>query len=375
MQLNLNELQHLNNAAPSLTLPSNFQLPSFGEFVPLVGVHDEYQTNFGDLGAQLLAAGILDPEAVSPDATTAKQVVEQGLREWFMKRIGPLQYMRFDVQVLDAENANGRVKDGQWNDSVAFNGPALAFTGDVAEMRLVEKIALSVEAKHPGLFLAAFSELTEASYRTIELQHPERILESQASYSLWGDDIHSITDEDAADALVERFGEDGEDHGEYHSPDAMLKAYGNGLCFAITRVGQARKKRRKYPDQKLKKLARDGDLMIAEIASALLNLRKVRRRIDELGASLALAHENGSQPLYVGCILLFSGDDRETQFMDDEAQQLFECGEGTDLYAIESLPTTATELKTRFVQLDALLDLIAQMDALIPKISYPMEDK
>ena len=367
MQININERQHIEAAIPSLQFPTNFQLPSLSEFIPRKAEHIEYQTNFGILGQELLEAGIIKPDTVSLDATTAKQVVEQGLRAWFMQRIGHLQHMRFDVKVVDAEYANAFAKDGEFN-NLSFDGAALAITGDVTEIRFVERIARAVESKVPELFLTAFRELIDAGYRTIEFSHPERILETEAAYSLWGNDINSVTDEEARDELVERYGEEVESN--YYMPDQMLEAFGNGFCLNITRVGMPRKKQRSFPDLKLKKLAKDKDPMISGIATRLLNLRKARQRIMDLDAGFKTAVEYEARPLYASCILLFNGNDRETQFMDDEHQHLMENGEGTELYALEQLPATAAMLRTRFQQLDALLNLIAQMDALIPAISY-----
>jgi PRTRC genetic system protein F len=366
MQLNLNELLHLQNAIPSLSLPTNFQLPTLHDSIPRQGQYVNYHTDFAELGQQLLVAGVINPDSVSDDATTAKQIVEQGLRAWFMQRIGRLNHMRFDVRVVDAENANAAAKDGGWEDQT-FDGAAVSLTGDVAEMRLVKDIAHHVESKVPDLFLTAFTELTEASYRTIEIHHPQRILEMEAAYSLWGNDIHSVTDDEAREELLERYGE--EETTGYYMPDQMLEAFGNGFCLDITRKGP-KKKRRRFPELRLKKLAKDEDSTVAGIASQLLTLRRARKRVKDLGAGFNQAEQCGARPIYVGCILLFSGDDRETHFMDDEHQHLMETGEGTELYALDQLPATASELKTHFQKLDALFDLIAQMDALIPKISY-----
>jgi PRTRC genetic system protein F len=365
MQLNSNELFHLQTAIPSL--PTNFQLPSLHESIPRKAQHINYHTDFGSLGLQLLMAGIIDPDSVSDEAATPKQIVEQGLRAWFMRRIGNLHHMRFDVRVLDAEHANAAKRDGHW-ENLTFDGAAVALIGDVAEMRFVEDIARHVEEQVPELFLTAFTELAEASYRTVEIHQPIRILEMEASYSLWGNDLWSVTDEEARDELLERYGE--EETTDYYMPDQMLEAFGNGFCFSGTRNGKPVKKHRKFPDLKLKKLARHEDSTVAGIARQLLNLRRARKRVADLGASFAQADQYGARPYYASSILLFRGDDRETHFMDDEHQHLMESGEGTDMYAIEQLPATAAELKTHFQKLDALFDLIAQMDALIPKISY-----
>jgi PRTRC genetic system protein F len=369
MQLNANELFYLENAIPSLPLPTYFLVPTLHEAIPRMAEHISYQTDFATLGQELLTAGIINPDAIAEDTTTAKQVVEQGLRAWFMPRIGRLNHMRFDVRVVDAENANAAAKDGGW-ENLEFDGAAVSISGDIAEMRFVKDIALHVEQRVPELFLTAFTELTAASYKTVDIHHPERILEMEAAYSLWGNDIHSVTDAEAREELIERYGE--EETPDYYMPDQMLEAFGNGYCMDITRKGPM-KKRRRFPELKLKKLAKSEDAIVAGIASQLLNLRRARKRVDDLEASFSQARESNARPMYVGCILLFSGDDRETHFMDDEHQHLMETGDGTELYAIDQLPATAADLKTHFQKLDALFDLIAQMDALIPKLSYPYD--
>ena len=369
MQLNSTELLQVKNAIPSHSLPTNFQIPALHESIPRLGQYINYHTDFSVLGQQLLEAGIISPHDVKDDAITPKQIVEQGLRAWFMERIGQLHYMRFDVRILDAETANAAVKDDQW-EGLTFDRAAVALSGDIAEIRVVKDIALHVESKVPGLFLTAFTELTEASYQTVEISHPLRILEMEAAYSLWGDDISSIKDTDARESLIERFGDDGVES-DYYMPDQMLEAFGNGFCLLVNRNGKAKKKRRRFPDLELKKLAKDEDQKIAGIASQLLNLRRAQKRVKELGASFNQADQWNARPMYVGCILLFSGDDRETHFMDDEHQHLMETGEGTAMYAIDQLPMTAADLKNYFKKLDAMFDLLAQMDTLIPKISYP----
>lgn len=367
MQLNSTELQHIENAIPSRSLPTTFQLPALHESIPRSAVYAHYQTNFGALGMQLLAAGVIDPDTIPEDALTPSLIVEKGLQAWFAKRIGRLQHIRVDAKLFDTENANAAAQSEHW-EGVSFTGPALALTGSTTDIRYVKDIALHVQSKVPDLFLTAFTELVEAGYRTVELQNPSRILQQQASYSLWGNDIFSVEDEEAAEALAERHGEDGET--DYYMPDAMLEAFGNGYCFNIARCGKKAKKVRKFPDLMLKKLSTHEDGTVAAIAAGLLKLRQCVAQADKLGAYLEHAPGYDAQPLYVGCILLFSGDDREIHFMDDEGQELFENGLGSEMYCIEQLPSTAPEIKSYFQKFDALLDLVSQMDALIPILSY-----
>jgi PRTRC genetic system protein F len=366
MQLNSLELQQLENAIPSRTFNAGFQLPTLNNAIPRTAAYTPYQTNFGTLGMQLLAAGVIDPETIPEDAVSPALVVEQGLKAWFAKRIGQFQHMRVDAKLLDAESANDEAESNHWED-ISFTGAAIALTGGTTEIRYVKDIALHVEKQVPDLFLTVFTEVMAAGYRTIELQQPCRILDQTAAYSLWDTDIYSVTDEEAAESLAERYGEV---DGDYYMPDAMLEAFGNGYCFNITRIGKKSRKVRKFPTLLLKKLRKHQDQTVAAMASGLLNLRDATRRADKLAAHLQRPGNYDAQPLYVGCILLFSGDDREDQFMDDDGRQLWDNGLGSEIHAMEQLPATVADMKTYFQQLDALLDLAGKIDALIPIISY-----
>lgn len=373
MQLNDTELRLIESAIPSESLPTIFQLPALHPAIPRVADYVKYPTDFATLGRELLAAQVIDPADVGDDALTPKKIVEDGLKAWFMRRIGLMHHVRFDVAVVDAEHANAYVSDFE-SGPTHFVDAALAFTGDVAEMRYVEKIARAVEAVVPGLFLVAYTELIEAGYLTVEIHCPQRVIEMEMAYSLWGNDITSVTDEEARECLEERYGEE-VDSSDYYMPDTVLRALGNGFCYDIARRGQKRKKPRRFSDLQLKKLAKHENVTVADIAAGLLNLRKARTRVSRLGAQMPHTSMMGGRPQYVSSIIFFNEDDRVLQFMDDEHQHLMETGEGTDLYAIEQLPTTAAELKTYFQKLDALFGLIAQMDALIPKISYTLDQE
>ncbi|WP_426172522.1 PRTRC system protein F [Pseudoduganella sp. R-34] len=369
MQLNETEMRLLQGAIPQQSLPTLFQVPSIHASVPRHATQLRYQTDFTDLARQLLKAGVIDPEDIPTTASTPAQIVGEGVGAWFNRRINGLQHMRFDIEILDAECASN-LFDGHVSSDLTFESAVLTITGSGAELRYVEDIARRLEAKVPGLFLTAFSELVAASYKSIEIQHPERILEGETSYSLWGDDIWSVTDEEAREQLIERYGDEEDVNIEIFMPDAILEAYGNGFCFDICRESRRPKKLPEFSDQKLSDLARSSDNEVASVATRLLSLRQAFKRVVDLKARLKLPEGFEGRSLYVGCILLFNADDRCSQFQDQEGQYLFESGEGTDLHAAEQLPKTATQLKKYFQKLDALFDLIAQIDALIPAISY-----
>lgn len=370
MQLNNTEMGLLEGAVPTQSLPTLFQLPVLHESVPRTALMVHYKSDFSQLGRNLLDAEIINPDDISDEAGTPQQVVAEGLRAWFMRRIGGLHHMRFDVQVLDAESANEEVEHPDWNGRI-FTGPTLAIRGAETELRFVEDIARSIEKLVPGLFLTAYTELVAASYRTVEVQHPERILENETSYSLWSNDIHSVTDEEARQELEERFGHEDEADIDRYMPGAILEAYGNGFCFSMTmndRPKPSKKRRPRFSNRKLRNLARRSNKHVAAIAKGLLGLRRAALRVENLDARLPST--DGLRCYWVASILLFNDDDRCSQYMDQEGQYLWENGDGTDLHSIEQLPETASELAIYFDNLDALFDLVSHMDALIPSLSY-----
>jgi PRTRC genetic system protein F len=362
MQLNLIEQGLLQAVIPAQSLPTLFQLPALHESVPRIADFVRYQSDFNDLARNLVELGIINHADLSDDVVTPQQVIAEGLGAWFGRRISRLEHMRFDVEILDADTANSAIQHENWT-RASFTAPAMAIKGGTAQLRYVEDYARYVEKQVPGLFLAAYTELVSAGYRTIEVQHPLRILENETAYSLWGDDMYSVKDEDARIELVDRFGD--EIDIEYYMPKAVIEAYGKGFCFDY-----GRRKRVVFSKRKLRKLSRHQNKRVASIAAGLLALRGAAARVKALEARFDQTDSHGLRSLWVACILIFNNDDRVSQYMDQEGQYLWENGEGTDYHAVEELPTSVSELKTYFEKLDALFELIARMDALIPKISY-----
>lgn len=370
MQLNIEEMRLIEGVVPAPNLPSLFQIPGIHESVPRRTTLVKFETDFVELARNLLDAEVINPDDLSDEVTSPRHIVDEGLRAWFMRRIGGIENIRFDIQIVDATEANSMVRSSNDSDNWTggeFTGPTFAVMGAQTDLRYVEDVARLVEKVVPGLFLTAFGEMVSAGYQTVEFSHPGRVLENEAQYALWEEDIYSVEDESAREALLDRYGED---CGDYYMPDQMLEAYGNGFCLDIVRNGRSKPRRPRFSTRKLKKLSRHQNKKVASIAAALLNLRRAVARVKALGATFNSASSQGLDPLYVGTVIFFNNDDRCSHFADQGAQFLFENGEGTDLHAIEQLPTSAAELKTYFQNLDALFGLIAQMDALIPAISY-----
>jgi PRTRC genetic system protein F len=369
MQLNHAEMGVLHDAMPPQQFPSLFHIPTLHASVPRTAKLLRYETNFLEFARLLVDAGIVIADQLPDDVATPGQVVQEGLRAWFQPRIGGLQHMRFDVSVIDIATANTSFGDGQmgWT---CTQGPVVTIVGSTTDLRYVEDIARAVEKQVPGLFLCAYTELIKASYRTIDIQSPEEVLENETAYSLWDTDLGSVTNVEAREALQDRFGDDDEINLDDYMPKAIAEAYGNGFCFSYTPEGEARKKVEKFSNNKLKKLGRSGNQAVASIANGLLALRKAAQRVERLGARFTLPDGFEGRALYRASLLMFNDDVRCSHYRDQEGQYLWENGEGTDLHALEELPATADALKYSFQKFDALFDLIATMDALIPIISY-----
>jgi PRTRC genetic system protein F len=370
MQLNLNEIRLLQGAVPTQSVSAPFRLPTLHNKVPLKATLFEGNTSYSSFGRALVEAGVINPETLPETVATPKDVVEQGLGQWFRQRIDQLQHMQFDVHVLDAESANAHICEDAWHDPKKFDAFVFSVKGRHCDRRYAKPIAVSIEKKAPGLFLAAFEDLIHASWRTLSIHSPQQVLEQTACFRFWDCDWSEIpTDKEALPDLIDRYGS--EEEAKHYLPSVVQKAYGEGYCFSP--FGQ---KRRKKPlsTRKRRKLMRSPDKKIARLATQYDAFLQARQRVEMLDARLPDTSAIGLHDIWATCQILFDNDELCLEFVDEHGQMIWESNESTDFLAIEQMPTAAADLKSYFQKLDAVFQMIIQMDALIPLISVSEEN-
>lgn len=362
MKITNTEMRLLDSATFPPMPATAFQLPTLNYNIP---AHAEMVTAVSDysaLATALLDAGVIDPADIPDSVGNAAQIVSHGLAAWFKPRISGLNYMRFDVALYDAEAANCYVKDMWLDASTEFTSFALAFEGsDNSPFFYVENTAKKIEALAPGLFLTAFSTLTHASWRTIDVRCPEAIL-SNVTYQLWECDLSEVTtDEAAMEAVIERFGET--EASDEYLPSKLIPGFGDGYCFTKFSTTKHLSK------AALKELVKSGDALVAEVAARTLELSASIERVTKLDIGLPGVGSLQAHSISVGCTMLFREDPVVLQYVDDEVNDAYNAGDATELIGIESIPMTAAELKSYFFKLDLCLAVVRQINALIPLLA------
>jgi PRTRC genetic system protein F len=340
MKITNTEMRLLDSATFPPMPATAFQLPSLNCNIPVEAEMVTAVSDYSALATALLDAGVIDPADIPDAVGNAAQIVNHGLAAWFKPRISGLKYMRFDVNLYDAE---------------AFEG------SHESPFFYVENTAKKIEALAPGLFLTAFSTLTHASWRTIDVRCPEAIL-NNVTYHLWECDLSEVTtDEAAMEAVIERFGET--EASDEYLPSKVIPGFGDGYCFT------------KFSDTKhlskaaLKKLAKSEDSLVAEIAAKTLELNANIEKIKKLETGLPGVADLQAHSISVGCTMLFREDPVVLQYVDDEVNDAYNAGDATEMIGIESIPMTAAELKTFFSKLDLCLAVVRQINALIPLLA------
>jgi PRTRC genetic system protein F len=362
MKITNTEMRLLDSATFPPMPATAFQLPSLNCNIPVQAEMVTAVSDYSALATALLDAGVIDPADIPDTVGNAAQIVNHGLAAWFKPRISGLNYMRFDVALYDAEAANGFVKEMYLDASTEFTSFALAFEGShESPFFYVENTAKKIEALAPGLFLTAFSTLTHASWRTIDVRCPEAIL-NNVTYQLWECDLSEVTtDEAAMEAVIERFGET--EASDEYLPSKVIPGFGDGYCFTKFSKTKHLKK------AALKKLAKSENALVAEIAAKTLELNANIEKVKKFDTGLPGVADLQAHSISVGCTMLFRDDPVVLQYVDDEVNDAYNAGDATELIGIESIPTTAAELKTYFSKLDLCLAVVRQINALIPLLA------
>lgn len=362
MQLNPLEMRLLQGASPTQQMPAMaFQLPSIGAAVPHYAEIVNREIDYSTITKSLLEAEVIDPEMISTDASTPKCILEQGLKAWFKERTERIKFINFDVHIFDAVSASEIQHAYSDDEPHVYEGWVFALSGHAtSELRCAERIAVELETKCPGLFYTAFSAMERAGWKSIGLRTPLEIIESTASWMLWEGDLSEIpTDADAMEYLVDRYG----DEAERYLPSTLMKVWGEGFC--LPRKGQ-----KAFPNRKINKLCKSDDHQVSAIAQQLVKLREAAQYVSECGAEMpGLENVQGDQ-LFTGCAIAFNTDDRYTEWIDAHVNGMYESGEYTEFLQIGELPSAPDELDSYFLKLDAMFRLIAEIDALIPLLTY-----
>lgn len=351
-----------NNNAISAALQS-FQLPSIHVGVPRIALYSKQFQDISVFALALFEAGIIDPNDIQDEATTAHEIIEAGLGAWLDRRTNDLKVLKFSMHLLDANSMNGFYESLDNNENCYVTGYGLQIMGSSSECRTLEKPAFKLESAKKGLFKIALDAVVRASYLSIEIIHPYEMLDNFARE--WEDDGLAIPqDEDVRDLLIDRYGDSAEV--DEYLPSAIVSMLGGDLCLPICRP----KNEKLLNQRQLRNFAsrtRDGESAAVATQTALLldaieQAKAVNAFLPDYGNAYAMCIERC-------CCLMYTADDRVFEMLDEVTEQAYQCGEATECIGLAELPTNPEDLRHYFFKLDLSFNVLRHMDTLISMIS------
>lgn len=181
------------------------------------------------------------------------QAVGQALFSWIARQSGSLNRLCFRPYLLDAQAVKEQIMYQENSSEFEVSSPLyLGIETPEDHVYVIGERATALMQAHPRLLVSALVLINRASFRTLYMRTPDDLL---AMFSQWHwDGDPSCNDEDAVDALKDRFGEEPENYQHYLPsvvraelcPDSML----------VGRYDMRRHKWRSFPSLGIQTLRR-----------------------------------------------------------------------------------------------------------------------
>lgn len=360
------------------------QLPKISQQIPLKVVLVQSAIDDTSYVRTLLDIGVIDPDKISDNAGTPRDILKQGLAAWFKERRKGLEYINFELGIVSPDTARDFVKNSDWGrESEPITRPCLAIRQYGQEnCQSMRYAAEQLEKTVPGLFRIVLRLIEQSSYRTIFIRTPDELWHHYC-YNWYGTDASETYTDDhleaIREALTERLGD--EDSIEEYMPEKKRKLFG------VEHWGHTPGQPAQRNDMTVKELEVISQSPVSSLAQRVAAEAAVLQRLlDEANATDAklpqLDNFGGSQCLYSGCCLQFADDPDVWQTLDDLGEMMMNAGDNCEYYGLEQLPETSEELAAFFKKLDIAFSLLRQMDKVIGLIAderdyeqgFPEED-
>ena len=341
-------------------------LPSFSTEVPgAVRLKWREDVHLSDLVLKHFQYGPLRAGDVH-DPADAGDAFQQAFHAWTQRQYGRLCRLRFTPLLFDA-HAVRDVLDGLSNGN-NDDDPTPLFFGFGLEEEWVYSLEGAIEtlrSAHPLLFRTVMAALYRASTRTMFIRLPDWFMHE---FSCWyWDGDPNISDEDADEALKERFEDDTETRSAY-LPSVVRPQLCPDDADPCAFSGGKWRERRTLTDPDLLRLRARSRGIPRRVCTELLKLRALMRR----SRTRDLFHVSyTANPVYALCSVIvgdnqFVGDLLDCHF-DNEGQS----GDATTYSGFSRLASTAKDIRRQYTDLALAFRILTHLDRLLALVSQP----
>ncbi|MCR4470093.1 PRTRC system protein F [Burkholderia sp. SCN-KJ] len=355
-------------AAPARRRPAAdlLTLPSFSTEVPgAVRLKWREDVNLSDLVLKHFQYGPLRAGDVH-DPADAGDAFQQAFHAWTRRQYGRLSRLRFTPHLFDA-HAVRDVLDALGNGN-NDDDPTPLFFGFGLEDEWVYSLEGAIEtlrSAHPLLFRTVMGALYRASARTMFIRLPDWFI---YEFSCWyWDGDPNISDEDADEALKERFEDDTETRSAYLPSVVRPQLCPDDADPCVFRGGKWRD-RRAMTDPELVRLRARSRGMPRRVCTEVLNLRTLMRR----SRTRDLFHVSyDANPVYGICSVIVEDNEFVGDLLDHHFDGAAQCGDATTYSGFSRLASTPKAIRRQYADLALAFRILTHLDRLLALVSQP----
>jgi PRTRC genetic system protein F len=350
-----------------------FTLPSIHADIPVASSSTSEEV---DMATLLINAGIIDVQSVPDSASSAHQIMQFGIENWFRSHIAKLHVIDVEAEILPPSAVKDVIEDCgeddyERNHRDFLGGFGMAVRGyDTFNPHIFGAKALSIELTHPGLFKAAMFAIHQAATITVPIRLPTDIYEMHQYF--WEDfgclkDANSIPkDDDVRETLEWNFGE-GEAEVEQYLPSAIVTMLGGDIA-----IPALCKKSDRMLKREITKLSRSAkDIHAQAVAKSILKLNSAIAVAKKVDASLPTMDGLSGQTIEPGCTLLYRYDEAIYQTLNQNYENAMSGGYATNMVGMSEMPREVHALADFFMKLGKALKVLAALDDLLFLVTEP----
>ncbi|MEQ0776555.1 PRTRC system protein F [Paraburkholderia tropica] len=352
-------------AARDRTANDFLSLPSVAAQVPLSGTMKWKASE--EMSALILAHFRYGPLRAADvhEPSDELNAFSQAFFAWVARQKGEFSRLTVRPVLLDA-NAVGTTLEHVCLDKDFIAASPLYLGFCLPDENLFE-MASHVEAlrsAHPLLLRTVLNVIDEASYRTVMVRSPQWFLGEFAAWFWDGDP--DASDEDAMEALRERFGADDSDIAAYLPSTARPLICPDDAMPVSWRDGKWRRRPMLSPTQirSLRPRLRGKARRVCTELLALGSLMRKSRTRD------LLRGEPSIMPLFSAVSFVASGDETYVgQILDGTIESAYQGGDHCEFAAFSPLSTKAGDIRRQYADWSLAFQIMTHLDRLLSLVT------
>ncbi|TDN59054.1 PRTRC system protein F [Paraburkholderia sp. BL10I2N1] len=301
-----------------------------------------------------------------PEFTGAGNAMARALFAWFKRQCGRQNRVRFRPVLLDINAVQEQIQYQYQYDAREFTPTSPLYLGFETPEDYVYIVdgAQTFQAAHPRLLQTALILINRAAGRTLRMRTPDDFL---GMFAQWFWDGHeSCTDEEAAEVLADRFGEDPEEFQAY-LPSVVREE----LCPAHMEVGRYNPKRfswMPFPALGIAKLRVLQRTHSGRVRRLCVELERLTLLLAKAGKRRLFDYAYTPETVYHATTVA-AEEEHLGDLLDTHYEYFNSGGDGSLFHGFIGLATSPDAIRKQYADLSLGLSILQQVDRVVALIT------